>query len=130
MEQYSITERAEFDKKYATIEGEENSMLNRLLQEARYVSGGEYWVRAVPKEVKYRDRHFPWKKHTYTDYVYILYTTWYNSDGDAYIRGCKWDYESLKWFFIGLSGGYAMAKKVNLVYNKETGKVEEVPLKE
>ena len=59
MEYYPITERAEFDKKYATIEDEEHGALNKLLQEARYVNGGSYWVKVVPKEVKIRDRKFP-----------------------------------------------------------------------
>lgn len=130
MEQYPITDRAEFDKKYAFIEGEDNRTINKLLQEARYVNGGDYWVKAVPKKATYRDRKFPWKKHTYTDYTYIFYTVFHIGEGEEFINGCEWDYEKLKWFFIGLSGGYCSAKKVNLVYNKETKKIEEVPWKE
>lgn len=130
MEQYPITDRAEFDKKYATIEGEDHVHINKLLQEARHVNGGDYWVKAVPKKATYRERKFPWKKHTYTDYSYIFYTVLHNGEGEEYIVGYEWEYEKLKWYFIGLSGGYCMAKKVNLVYNKDTKKIEEVPLKE
>lgn len=130
MEFYPITDRAEFDKKYAIIEGEDHEILNKLLQEARYVNGGGYWVKPVAKEMKIRDKKFPWRKKTYTDYEYVFYSVMHNGDGgEENICGYVWDYEKLKWFFIGLSGGYGTAKGVNLVYNKETNKVEEVPFK-
>lgn len=130
VEDYPITDRAEFDKKYATIEGEDNRVMDKLLQEARHVNGGDYWVKAIPKKVSYRDRKFPWAKHTYTDYSYIFYMVIHNGAGEEYISGYEWEYEKLKWYFIGLSSGYCSAKKVGLAYNEETKKVEEVPWKE
>ena len=55
MEFYPITDRVEFDKKYAFIEGEDHQMLNKLLQEARHVNGGSFWVQPGSKEVKIRE---------------------------------------------------------------------------
>ena len=127
MEFYPITDRAEFDKEYATIEGEYHASLNKLLQEARHVNGGGYWVKIVEKEVKVREKKFPWRMKTYTDHEYVFYSVMHNGSGEEYIVGYTWDYENLKWFFIGLSGGYGMAKGVNLVYNNETKKMEEIP---
>lgn len=131
MEFYPITDRVEFDKKYAFIEGENHQMLNKLLQEARHVNGGSFWVKPVSKEVKIREKKFPWRMRTFTDYEYIFYHVMHNgSDGEECICGYAWDYEKLKWYFIGISGGYCMAKGVNLVYDKDTKEIKEIPIKE
>lgn len=125
MEQYPITDREEFDKKYSTVEGEDHRMLNKLLQMARYILDNKVWIKAVPYTEKVRDRKFPWTKREYTMHNYIYYIPLTSDEGIEYIQGVTNTWNEVCNLLVGIVTGYEAAKKVRLVYNKETKTVEE-----